>query len=74
MNFTFTVHSCDVQSFPIQVPYGDKTVDAQVAGLVVELVADGMSQTLKFIPDDLDAAKAEFAVGASIVASYAGAA
>lgn len=72
MNVNYDVHSCSEQAFDVEVMLGDQKVKAAVPGLVVELVSsDGtMSHTLKFVPEDMAAARTEFAAGNHIVATF----
>lgn len=73
----YSVHSCAEYPADVTATLGDgRTVQAIVPGLVVELVsADGaMSHQLRFIPDDMEAAKAEFAVGNSATGDFTGSA
>lgn len=73
MDISYSVHSAAVQPFDTVATLADgRKVSATVQGVVVELVsADGtMTHTLKFIPDDLDAALAAFPVGGTIGASF----
>lgn len=69
----YNVHSASPQAFmtEVELPGGQK-VAAQIPGLVVELVSqDGtMTHTLRFVPEDLAAASAQFEVGASIEAVF----
>ncbi len=69
MKIPFTVHSAVVTSVPVEIKRGGKSVQATMPGLVVELVHEDMSQTLR-ITDDVEEAQALFAPGAAIVATY----
>lgn len=73
MRAKFTVHSAEAQSFEAEVEFAGKKVRAPVPGLIVELVSeDGMNcPTLRFIPDDMEAAKALFAVGSVVEGVFA---
>lgn len=70
----YAVHSATAQPFETTVELkGGQKVQAAIPGLVVELVAeDGtMTHTLKFVPEDMEHAVAEFAVGAIVEATFA---
>ncbi|HEY3694184.1 hypothetical protein [Phenylobacterium sp.] len=68
----YTVHSCNQEAVQCVAIVNGKPTEVTVSGLTVELVADdgGKSQTESYIPDDLAADLAIFAVGAKIVVTY----
>lgn len=68
----FEVHSCTEEPINVTADFNGQPITAQVPGLTVELVSDDgrMSQTLRFIPADIEADKARFAVGGVVVATY----
>lgn len=77
MDIRYRVHSCTPQPFSAEVQYGGQTVDAQITGLVVEMVSvepEGMSHTLKVVPEspeELAELEAAYAVDSIIVGSFA---
>jgi len=68
----FEVHSCAEEPITVSAEFNGQPIAAQARGLTVELVsADGrMSQTLRYIPADLDADKAKFQPGGFVIAAY----
>lgn len=69
----YIVHSASPQNFMTQVELpGGQKVDAAIPGMVVELTSkDGtMTHTLRFVPEDLPCAIAQFEVGATIEATF----
>jgi hypothetical protein len=72
VKLTYTVHSCARLPFQVPVELNGKEVMATVDGLVIELVVEdkSVSHTLRIVPDDIDAAQAEFAEGAAIEATF----
>lgn len=68
----FQVHSCTRDTVAVTAEFGGRQVEATVHGLVVELVSeDGRSsQTLRYLPDDIEADEAKFEVGAFVTATY----
>ena len=68
MDIQYTVHSCAATSFQTMVQLGGQDILASINGLVVELVSlDGsMNRTIRVQPQDVEAAKALYVIGAVI--------
>lgn len=75
MDVVFVVHSMVEDDVAMRVPLNGVMTDVKVPGLVVELVGpnESMCHTHRFVPADMDAAKALFAVGAEVVVSFSAA-
>lgn len=73
MEITYIVQTCDIQEVTVKASVNGKEVDAKVPGLVVQMVSEdgSMGHTFRFMPDDLEAAKAEFPIGSKMTASFA---
>lgn len=73
MQLRYRVHSCAQVSVPATVQYGGQDVETLLAGLCVELVEVAGENTLtaRFVPDDIEAAKALFTVDHVVVATLA---
>lgn len=74
MQTRFRVHSAALEAVPTTATLpGGQTVEAHVAGLCVELVeVDGEATlTRRFVPEDIEAARAMFAVAAIIICTLA---
>jgi hypothetical protein len=72
MDIVYTITSCTEDEVPVKAIVAGKTVDAKMAGLVVEATSScgGMGHTFRFTPDDMEAAKVMFAVGAEVVSTF----
>ena len=73
MDIVYTITSCTEDEVAVKAIVAGKTVDAKMAGLVVEATSScgGMGHTFRFTPDDMDAAKAMFAIGAVVTSTFA---
>ena len=74
MQITYTVHSASATPVDVEATFNGQTISATVDGYVVELVSEGgtMSHTLKAMPGaDKDFLAANFAVGSSVVGTFA---
>lgn len=71
MQIRYRVHSCVQVSVPAVVQYGGQDIATTLAGLCVELVEidGGDTLTRRFIPEDIEAAKALFPVDGVVVAT-----
>jgi hypothetical protein len=68
---TYTVHSSVICDLSVRAEVGGATVDAIVAGRVVELTADGLpSITQHLLPPMADDLAELFAVGASVTVTF----
>jgi hypothetical protein len=73
MQLRFTVNSCAVVKIPVQFTMPNGTpVEAEARGVIVELVPEvgDFGQTLRFVPEDINAALAEYAPGTVVTATY----
>jgi len=68
----FTVHSCNEEDVPIDVPTGDgQFFTAKAPGVVVELISDSHSTvTLKYRAADIEAEKAFYVKGFKVCATF----
>lgn len=70
MQIAYTVHSYAEELVPVTVELEGQQVEAKVPGIVVELTSGQDTLTLRRRPDDLEAARALFVVGSTIVATF----
>ena len=72
MRIPLKVHSVSEEMVKVTAQLNGADIEAEVPGLVVELVsADGrMAHTLRFVPEDMADAHALFMTGADIEALY----
>jgi hypothetical protein len=72
MQLAYTVHSCAPTPVTATVTRNGKEMQVTIPGLVVELVPDDgtATMTLRFIPDDMEAALALYAVDAHLHATF----
>lgn len=72
MQRKYTVHSCAEEAIQVTAQYNGQDIVASVPGLIVELVSEdgGKAQTESYIPVDIEADKALFAVGNPITVTY----
>lgn len=70
MQITYTVNSVSQEPFSARATYEGKEIDVSVGGLVVELVNERMSTTLRFIPDAMADAMDLFPVGKTVIATF----
>ena len=72
MEINYTVHSCSEDEFSVAATVAGREVVAKVPGLIVELTSEdgSMSHTFRFTPDDMAAAKNDYAVGNVVVATF----
>lgn len=73
ITINYTVTSCSADDFSAEAEIAGRTVSVKVPGLVIEMSsADGsMGHTYRFVPEDLEAAEAAFAVGTSVTVTLA---
>ena len=73
MDITYTVTSCVEDEVVVKAIVAGQEVDAKITGLVVEVTSadGGMGHTYRFTPSDMEAAKAMFAVGETVTATFA---
>lgn len=73
MDIIYTVTSCTEDEVSVKAIVAGKSVDAKMAGLVVEASSScgGMGHTFRLTPDDMDAAKAMFTVGNEVSVTFA---
>lgn len=72
MEIKYTVASCTEDPVEVVATVAGREVMATVMGLVVDCVSEcgGMGHTFRFRPDDIEAAKKQFVIGAPIVATF----
>ena len=75
MEIIYTVRSCTEDEVSVTATVAGREVVAKIPGLVVECVSEcgGMGHTFRFTPDDMAAAKKEFAVGNVVTATFSSA-
>lgn len=70
MQITYTVNSVNEEPFAARATYEGKEIDVSVGGLVVELVNERMSTTLRFVPETMADAMDLFPVGKTVTATF----
>ena len=72
MEIKYRVHSVEQQLVTALVTLNGEQVQAQVPGLVVEIVSDDglMGHTLRLVPHDMEAALALFVLDTEIVSTF----
>lgn len=68
----YTVHSCSRAAIEHEVEINGATMTATVPGLIVELVSEdgSMTHTLRLLPNDIEHAESEFAVGNTVQGTF----
>lgn len=70
MQIDYTIANVSEEAVAVKVMLGTREVEALVPGLTVEAVSGSMGHTFRFTPEDMDAARALFAVGKKVTATF----